>query len=191
MGSFYTNLTLRSPEQARVRHFLNGRQSYVSNIESPYSIVLDQECDTQNTEAMTELGRALSLEFKCPVLALLIHDDDILVYFLCEHGNVIDEYNSFPGYFGDAVPDGDQPAGGDAKQLARAFNVLDSQSIEVVLRTPHGDDYLFETDRHRDLVRALGIPEIAIGVGFNYFSSGDLPPSVSANAYVPVFSPGC
>ena len=48
---------------------------------------------------MAELGTRLSLEFGCPVLAVLNHDDDILWYQLFENGKLADEYDSTPGYF--------------------------------------------------------------------------------------------
>jgi len=42
-------------------------------------------------------------------------------------------------------------------------------------------NYLFAMERHEALVDALGLPDYAIGLGFNYVSRGELPPDLSAN----------
>jgi hypothetical protein len=110
---------------------------------------------------------------------LLNHDDDILYFELYVNGEKTDEYNSNPAYFGEDAPD--EPTGGNAARLAAAFGTTDVAAIESALRKP---DYIFATDRHRDLAAALGLPEFSVGIGFTYAEAGDPPPWVAEGTYI-------
>ena len=157
--------------------WLNGRAAYVSKSERSFTTVLDEACESQDGEALAALGASLSEQFKCPVLAVLNHDDDILYFELYENGDQSDEYNSNPAYFNDEAED-DAPSGGSAARLASAFGATDSGSVETVLRK---SDYVFATERHQHLAAALGIPEYSVGIGFRYAAEGD--PRVSQGGY--------
>ena len=62
--------------------------------------------------------------------------------------------------------------------------------VEAILRRPSsGDDedgYVFAMDRHADLVKTLGISELAIGLGFDYVGRGELPPGLTKGDLIPV-----
>jgi hypothetical protein len=181
MGSFYTSHTLRGPPQAEVLARLKGRSSYVSTSERSFTTVLDEACESQDIEELAALGANLSEHFKCPVLAVLNHDDSILYFELYESGKKSDEYNSNPAYFGEEAED-NGPSGGNAALLAAAFGASDTNAIEAILR---GSEYVFATERHQDLAAALGIPEFAVGIGYTYAEAGDPPPWVPEGTYVP------
>ena len=180
MGSFYTSHTLRGPSQAEVLSWLKGRPSLVSSSERSFTTVLDEACESQDGEELAALGASLSEHFKCPVLAVLNHDDDILYFELYVNGKKSDEYNSNPAYFGEEVEE-DAPSGGSAALLAEAFGASDAGRVEAILRN---SEYVFAMERHRDLAAALGIPEFAVGVGYTYASAGDPPPWVAEGTYV-------
>jgi hypothetical protein len=182
VGAFYTNLTLRGPSAERVVEAIGGRRAFVSRTEGPCTVVLDQACESQNTEILSDLASQLSTRLSCPVFAVLIHDDDVLYFELWNKGRRLDQYNSCPGYFDD-VPDGDQPSGGDAAVLAKSFEVADATTIESILRRGGKDKFVVESERHQELVDALGIPDFAVGVGYNYAKAGDFPPGVQANTF--------
>jgi hypothetical protein len=40
-----------------------------------------------------------------PVIAFLVHDSDFFCYWLCDRGELLDYYNSCPGYFGESHDD--------------------------------------------------------------------------------------
>ena len=182
MGAFYTNLTLRGPPADRVVDAIGSRRAFVSRTERSYTVVLDEACESQDPAVLSTLASQLSTDLSCPVFAVLIHDDDVLVYELWDKGDRLDQYNSCPGYFDDA-PEGDQPSGGDATILAKAFGVGDAVPIESILRRGGEEKYVFESERHQELIRALGIPDFAAGVGFTYAKAGDFPPSAQANTF--------
>lgn len=185
MGNFYTNYTLRGPSQQEVAKAFQGRNAVVTPERNGYVVVFDEQSDDQDQEQIAALGAKLSLLFRCPVLAILNHDDDILWYQLYESGTLTDEYDSAPGYFDpDAEPSA--PAGGDAKRLAAAFRAEDIAEIEAVLRKSSFEDdgYVFAFERHADLTRLLGLPEFAIGSSYASFQSDEFPEGLSAEEIV-------
>jgi hypothetical protein len=181
MGSFYTNVTLRTTNRDKVIETLReaDREAYVSKPQKGGIVVYDNETEDQDIEVLRELADSLSTALRCPALAVLIHDDDVLVYTLHESGKVVDEYNSSPGFF-DESSGSEEPEGGDAARLCQAFGVSDGVAdVESILRRSRaggGDTgFVFETERHEELVKALGLPIVAIGTGFNYIEQGELP----------------
>ena len=183
MGAFYTSHTLRGPSQHEVLAWFADRPAFVSKTERSYTTILDAACELQSGEELADLGMRLSAHFKCPVLAVLNHDDDILYFELYENGEKTDEYNSSPAYFSEEVDASNEPIGGNATRLAAVFEANDATSIEGILRKS-GGDYVFQTDRHRDLAAALGLPAFAVGIGYTYAEAGDPPPWVPAGTYV-------
>jgi len=179
MGSFYTSHVVHGASQPQILAWLKQRPAYVSVTHGRTTVVLDAACESQDGEELAALASDLSTQFKCPVLALLNHDDDILYFELYENGEKTDEYDSSPGYFGEGDPEAG-PAGGDAARLAKIFGVADSAPIEATLRNP---DYVFAMERHRDLAAALGLPEFSVGLGYTYVEAGDLPPGTAPGTY--------
>ena len=143
-------------------------------------MVFDEESDSQSVEVVFGLGAKLSTEVGCSVLAVLNHDDDILMYGLFENGKLTDQYNSAPDYFD---PDGELagPSGGDAARLAAAFGSDKADLIEEILRKSSYDEsgYIFAIERHVDLAKALGLPDVWVNLGFNYLSEDELPPGLN------------
>ena len=174
MGSFYVNYTVRSADQAAVARSLKGRKAYVTPARDGKLVVTDQAAETQEAGAVQEVGELLSRSLRTTVLAVLNHDDDMLWYGLFDHGRLTDEYNSAPGYFdgGD-----DPPSGGDARKLCAAFGRAGSEKqLESILQK---SDYVLAMERHLDLIKALGLPDFAVGCGFSYVEEGELPEGLS------------
>lgn len=186
MGSFYTNITLRTDRLDEVVSALReqGRDAFVSAPLNGSLVVFDRESEDQDTAVLRSLADSLSGKFRCAALAVLNHDDDVLMYSLHENGKLVDEYNSSPAYF-DSGP-GEEPSGGDASRLCRAFGVASVAGVEAILHGPNaaagGDGYVFESERHHELVEALGTPTIAVQTGFNYIEEGELPDDVDADS---------
>ena len=187
MGSFYTNITVRTADTDSVAAAVRqaGRTALIAPPENGATVVFDEASEEQDVEVLRTLAQHLARVCKCPALAILNHDDDVLVYLLYDAGKLVDEYNSAPGYFdADADPD-TPPSGGDAERLTEAFGVPDrSDDVERILRTDGTDDdeFVFAMDRHRALVMTLGLPDTAVGTGFNYLEEGELPEGLDVAA---------
>lgn len=181
MGNFYTNYTLRGPSQQSVARALAGRSAIVTPVQDNCVIVFDEESDEQNDEVIAELASQLSGQLRCPLLAVLNHDDDILWYQLYLNGELVDEYDSTPGYF-EGGP-GAGPEGGDAKRLCAAFDSKAIQEVENILRKQSSDGYTFAVERHEELIAALRIPSFAIG-GFRQIDGGEFPESLEEGSCI-------
>ncbi len=179
MGNFYTNYTIRGKNQPEVASALSGRAAIISPEHNGYVVAYDEQSETQDFQIITELGSRLSLSFGTPVLATVVHDDDILFFQLYENGEVTDDYDSSPGYFDpDAEPSA--PAGGDAERLCAAFGTANVAEVTEILRkSTYDDDGPDAVDRHAQLVSALGLPPWAVCAGFNYISDGEFPEGLS------------
>ena len=162
MGQSYTNYTLRGVSQDAVVAALKGRKALVSPVSKGCVMVGEQESDNQDQEEIGKLAAHLSANLHCTVLALLVHDDDILWYELYENGTLGDRYNSTPGYFDFSGESTDlPPAGGNAEKLCASFASGDPAAVERILREPFGGKYVFAGDRHDDLIRELNLPSFA------------------------------
>jgi hypothetical protein len=183
MGNFYTNYTLRGPSQQQVAAALNGRTAFVTPQENGCVVVYDEESDAQDMAVLSDLASQLSDELRCPVLAVLNHDDDILWYQLYDHGQLTDEYNSSPDYFED-IDDPSGPTGGDAEKLCAAFGSRKVPEISSILKK--SDDYTFAVQRHEQLAHLLGIPLFGVGLGYSYIARGELPEGLREDQLVKV-----
>src|SRR5207302_8897170 len=134
------NYTPKGPSQQAVAAALAGRSAVVTPAQEGCVVVFDEASDEQDSAVITELASRLSRELRCPALAVLNHDDDILGYQLYLSGELADEYDSSPGYF-DPSAEPSAPAGGDAKRLCQAFGAGDQTAVETVLRkSSYADD---------------------------------------------------
>lgn len=171
MGSSYTNITLHGPEHARIVQALEARrrQAYVGPQTDGFVVVFDEGIDDDPQQAPA-LARELSAELRGVALAATVHDDDIFLYTLVRDGEVLDEYDSRPGYPNGKAP----PSGGNAELLASTFGAGNAAAVERILRAPAKDgEYLFESARHADLAEVLGLPGHSVGFGYNYVFQGD------------------
>lgn len=189
MGSFYTNVTVRvTDEQAVGQHLASkGRGAFVSRAEGSALVIFDRDSEDQDYAVLRALAADLSDRFRCVALAVMNHDDDVLLYTLYRHGRAIDAYNSAPAYF-----DADQSAedrGGDARRLAEAFDVPGrAPEIEATLGLETGadDGVAVESDRHARLVEVLGLPKCAIGTGYDYLDAEEYPEDYASQDFTRV-----
>jgi len=181
MGNFYTNITLKTTDSQRIATTLSQarRTALISPADRGFTVVFDEASEKQDVEVLGSLAIDLSRSCACPAIAVLNHDDDVLMYWLYDRGELVDEYNSDPAYFDDAGEP--TPSGGDPTILAETLGVsISPGTLDRVLRTPAADDdaFAFATDRHREFVSALGLPDFAVGTGYTYLEEGEAPPGL-------------
>ena len=176
MGNFYVNTTVSGPSQEAVSRALSGRRAYVSPALNNYVVIYDQASGEDPFEGFG-LTERISQVLKCPALIVGVFDDDVLLYRLYVNGALMDEYNSDPGY-GESS-EITLPTGGDGAKLHSAFSTGDATRLSSILRRARGseqDQYLFESERHADLAKELGMPVGAVALGFSYVEQGEGPP---------------
>jgi len=189
MGLSYTNITTYGTTQNDLVWYLSGlrRDAYVSPTVRKATVVYDRKSEDQGPD-LGKLAHDISVRFECVALATLLHDGGVFWYQLWNAGQVINEYNSNPGYFTGAVTV--MPEGGNAERLSSAFGALDAiKDVDNILKLPnYGANKPSEArriapdDRHQELIQALGLPPFAAGFGFDSIKIGQLPQGISKTA---------
>ncbi len=185
MGNFYVNFSVKRDDPERVAAALKGAgcRAIVTPPSNGYVVVCEEQSDTQDEVAIQRVGALLSRATDAPVLAVLNHDDDILCYWLLEHGLVSDSYNSCPDYFGESGEEESDP-GGDANRLCEALSVPSAAAaVDEVLRN---EDYGFAVDRHTALAAGLGLPPCSVGLGYQYLENGETPEGLDPDQLIRV-----
>ena len=172
MGLFYVNYVIRNGERSAVVAALQGRRAFVTPVQQGCILVTNEESIFQDGKEIEALTCFLSLRLSCPVLAFINHEG-LLCYCLAQEGAIVHSYTSCLGYFDASL--GSLPYGGNARALCSAFGSPEHERVERILRKPDADDEhdLYSrtyraTDRHADLVAALGIPAFSVGFGYNH-----------------------
>ncbi len=172
MGNFYVNFSVKSTDQAVIVAALSEaqRMAFVSPVIDGYVVVFDRDADEQALEPILSVGALLSQTTDAPVFAVLNHDDDVLLYWLFEHGMLTDEYNSDPTYGSDdALIDQVTPTSANLERVCQVLGVPDAtDAVRTIL---YETDYLFVLDQHQALVILMELPLCTVGFGFNYIES--------------------
>jgi hypothetical protein len=177
MGAFYGNITLRGTTGEKVVELLAKRRAAVVPAGPDICVVYDKACDEQDTDKIAKLAYTLTRELKCAALAVLVHDDDVCWHLCYESGQLVAEYNSDPSYFDFKAKRRLSPSGIDAQALCRLFDHGSPKDLKQILSSTK---YAFETDRHRDMVKELGLPPFAVGTAFASLNDDEHPSGVAS-----------
>lgn len=178
MGNFYTSVTVRGPRQEEVFAAIHALsyQAFVADTVSGLTVICEQQSDTQDQTTWHNVAKQVSHQLNCPALAVMNHDDDILMYALYAGGKLLDDYNSCPDYW----EEGDTPAPpskSDAQALCESFGMPGNHlEVERILRADDEQQFVFAYERHAALVKALDWPAIPYQKGFDYLMQ-DGPPA--------------
>ena len=179
MGNFYTNVVVRGPTEDEVAETLLGlrRTSLVVTHPAGFVFVYDAEADTQREGVVESLALALATRLRCPALASLNHDDDVLLLWLYDRDGAETRFGSGVGF-----EDGEQPANAAAfaEQVRRVFGTREDPTPEALgsswqmrlakLVAPR----LFAFQRHEHILRRSGIPVTPALLGYKYVEQGEL-----------------
>ena len=169
MGNFYTNISVKTADADRLAEILRGQQcdAYLLPAEA-WTVVFDRASD-EMLMPLEPLTALISRELAGTALAVLDHDDDVLMYLLYRDGEKLDEYSSRPGYFtGENSP----PEGGKAGLLCEAVGLPDREkTVQAILQPEKLPVFAYE--QHRQLAEALSLPPGAVGCGYRYIAAGE------------------
>ena len=119
MSRFYTNIHAKATSSDLVCNAVTKVglcPAYISNVSHGWTSIYPKLTESQDLDAFRELPVSLSRELMTTTLSALVHESDVLIYVLARDGEMIDEYNSDPGYFGGRSR---KPSGGKLEELAR------------------------------------------------------------------------
>lgn len=180
MGAFFTNYHLRGTDVAAAAQAtadLIATRAYLSPVKDGWITLYDETSESQDTAEITCLARELSQHLNTAVFAFLIYDSDVFIYYLFDHGELIDEYNSDPAYFGDVVSEETRHRLAGQPPTVLKYCPADTTLLEVESAmgwTQSSSEGGFATgvfaeDRLRPLAAALGIDEVRAMLGYSYF----------------------
>lgn len=178
MGNWYANITVFRPSQAAVVATLqtHGRRAFVTPTRNGVTVVFDRESEESGSPVeLGSLAMNLSQELSCPALAAAVFDDDMLLLGLYDQGAQLGEYNSTG------------PSTLAAGRLSRAFCVASrTPAVWALLAWPRMPLFIFESFRHRLLLRLLGHSTWAFATGYKYISRGEPPAGLDPGELVHV-----
>ena len=177
MGGRWTSLTVRAASQEAVVAALRKlrRTAFVGPCESGWVSIFDEQCEMQSETDTVGLGNDVTRLLGTPGLAILVHDGDMLCSWVFRDGNLIDRYDSWPGYFHGLDP---KPEGGNAKIACKALGLPDaSRRLHEAMH--EADDFTDGLSLHERILGALGLPETSLGLGYRYVAQGEAPPGVT------------
>jgi hypothetical protein len=101
-----------------------------------------------------KVGAAIAAELRGYVLALTVHDSDIMTFWLWRDRKVVATYWSAPGYFGEEDRAKQEAMTGNAKEFEGLVPSIDE--LANILRR-EGGLYVFEEERLEQFAKLLGI----------------------------------
>jgi hypothetical protein len=97
MGSFYTNVQVKSDEPEAVMSAVEGcgaLPAYVSRkAHNGWTSVYPKATESQDGAVLADIASKLSQALSTGAVGMLVHDSDIFQYVLCENGSKVDQYD--------------------------------------------------------------------------------------------------
>src|SRR5262245_35327875 len=135
-------------------------------------------------DRIQSIAEYTSQELQAPVIAFLVHDSDVLCYWLYDCGKQLDEYNSCPGYWGDDDEVDEESLAADCNRLLKycrpgtdpsELEKLLAQWLRADVASGVMPSYTYAEDRLRELAPLLGLPEQFVMTDYNDIGR-DMPP---------------
>ena len=172
MGAFFTNYQIRATA-SKVKKALEkvvDARAYISPEKNGWVTVYDESSDEQNEAIITRVAAALSKSLKTDVLAFLVHDSDVAMYWLYQAGAIKDEFNSAPDYFDEDIDDETRARfrGNPEALLPLCIPGTTREDIEAVIHPADGLPLMAE-GVFSDLAKLLGMDDARVALGFKYF----------------------
>jgi len=166
MGLFCVNFHFRTTDDRALSEALNRRgitRYHVVPAKSGWTSLYEEQASEQDDRRIRDLASGLSEDLHVAAIAFLVHDSDIACYWLFDNGQLLDEYNSDPDYFGDS--DGPpSPSGGRPDVLLRYCRPgVRQDELAAILAEETVQATTFAERLIERLAKALGIaPKLAI-----------------------------
>lgn len=125
-------------------------------------------------------GAALAEELGGYVIHMLVHDDDVMAYWLWRDGKQIDSYFSAPGYFDEADRVEQEGMSGNPAAFEPLAGASASALSEILERWERA--ITFEMDRLDRVAQVLGIRNAV--TSYEYLKSGEVDDIVRAGDFV-------
>jgi hypothetical protein len=155
MGGFYGSIQVRTTDRAAVKmaaERVAGEKKIRCLIGPELNgwVGIYPEGSGQDDSVAAEIARQIEAD----VLHLMVHDDDVLAYWLWRKHELVDSYWSKPGYFGEENRADEESRRGDAEQFRSIVGDKTKDLPKVLNRET---EYTFESERLKKLAKLFGI----------------------------------
>ena len=144
-----------------------GRTAMITPAQQGSVVVFDALSESQDPDEIERLGAALAHELIVPVVAILIHDDDMMMLWVCMPRKVTASYGKTF----------DAPVTAYALSVALGNRLL-APALFLALANPF---YIFQSARHRKIVRISGLNTWAVSTGYDYLSQNEFPEGLTSD----------
>lgn len=158
MGAFYGSVLVKTSDRdaAQKAVELAAKETSAKFLFGPVhngwlSVFPDHAGQSDNVSA------AIARHLPCDILHLQLHDDDVFAYSFYRNGQLADQYNSCPEYFGEVTENEKQACQGRPELLKDLLpNAASLGRLKALLG--RGKKYAFEQERMEQFVKLLGLP---------------------------------
>jgi hypothetical protein len=161
MGLFCVNFHFQTTDDRALSQALNRRgisRYRVVPAKNGWTSLYEEQASEQDDRRIRDLAGGLSKDLHVPAIAFLVHDSDIACYWLFESGELLDEYNSNPGYFDSDADEPPKPSGGRPDLLVRYCRPgVRQEDLAAMLAQEAVRATTFAEDLIGRLAKALGI----------------------------------
>jgi hypothetical protein len=169
MGGFYGSIQVRTTDRAAVKaaaELVAGAKKIHCMIGPELNgwVGIYPENNGQDDSFAAEIARQIDAD----VLHLMVHDDDVLAYWLWRNHELVDSYWSKPGYFGEENREAEEKRRGDPEQF-RAIIGDNADRLEVLLERE--ESTTFESERLERFAKLLGIQNAV--TAYEYLREGE------------------
>ncbi len=168
MGAFFTNYHVRTADATNCAKVLATRirsRALITDSKNGWITVYDEQSESQDINVLHRLAKDFSTKLKTAVVAMMVHDSDIFVYLAFEKGELIDQFDSRPDYFGPVSEAHKKEWRGNFSKLLPYANK--KASIRDFKRVAE-KDLVFEEERVGEFSQLLGIDPARARTGFKY-----------------------
>jgi hypothetical protein len=160
MGLFCVSFHFRTTDDGALAEALKRRgvtRYRIVPAKGGWTSLYEEQASEQDDRRIRNLAGGLSEDLHVAAVAFLVHDSDIACYWLFDKGELLDEYNSDPDYFGDS--DGPpSPSGGRPDILVRYCRKgVRQDDLAAILAEKNVRATTFAERLIERLARALGI----------------------------------
>ena len=157
MGVSFTNYQIRARSVSHcakaIAQVVSSR-ALVTDQKNGWITLYDEASDAQDIKEIRRLAKSLSAKTAAPVLALLVHDSDVLLYLLYDRGRLTDQFDSHPGYFGPVSATQRKKWSGHFARLAK---LAPHKTTASAVRDALTNSQAFAETRAGEFARLLGI----------------------------------
>jgi hypothetical protein len=179
MGLFCVNFHFKTTDDWALSEALARRgisRHRVVPAKSGWTSLYEEQASEQDDRRIRDIASGLSKDLHVPAIAFMVHDSDIACYWLFEDGQLLDEYNSDPGYFESDTDGPPSPSGGQTDVLLRYCRPgVQQDELAAMLSQENVRSITFAEDVIRRLAKALGIDRRLATADYRDVASDDGP----------------